>query len=178
MASIEVHGADEGSSPDRTIKQSDHVTRSGSWAITAALAIVFLWFGGLKFLSFEQQSLVGIISNNPLISWLYKIFGVAGGAIFLGVFEVTTGLLIAGRLLHPRLSVIGSAMGVWSFLLTISCMFTTPGVIQSGYEGTPALSALPGAFLLKDIVLLSACWWLLGTSLTELRNRRHTQPGR
>ncbi|UAJ10974.1 YkgB family protein [Glacieibacterium megasporae] len=174
MASTEASRPDETGPHNRTLWEGDDVERSGGWAITVALSIVFLWFGGLKFFSFEQQGLVGIISNNPLISWLYTLFGVAGGAIFLGVFEIASGLLIAGRLLDPRLSAVGSAMGVWSFLLTLSCMFTTPGVIQSGYEGTPALSALPGAFLLKDVVLLSACWWHLGTSLREMRQRRRT----
>lgn len=85
--------------------------RLGEWAVTVSSAIIFLWFGALKFLPFEAESLVGIISNNPLISWLYPLFGVTGGAQFLGVFEVTTGLLIAGRVFSPKLSVIGGAMG-------------------------------------------------------------------
>jgi uncharacterized membrane protein YkgB len=76
-------------------------------------------------------------------------------------------LLIAARLIDPRLSALGGAMGVWSFCLTLTCLFTTPGVIEKGYEGTLALSASPGGFLLKDIVLLAGCLWLVGTSLTE-----------
>ena len=148
------------------------VLRIAGWALTVTVSIIFLWFGWMKFIAFEQQSLVGLISNNPLISWLYALFGVAGGAMFLGVFEITTGLLIAARVLNPKLSAIGGAMGAWSFLLTISCLFTTPGVIQAGHEGTLALSALPGGFLLKDIVLFSACLWILGTSLSEVHARR------
>lgn len=61
-------------------------------------------------------------------------------------------------------------MGVWSFFLTITCMFTTPGVIQPGWEGTLALSPALGAFLVKDIVLFSACLWILGASLSEVRD--------
>ena len=148
------------------------VARVGGWAITFALTIIFLWFGTLKFVSFEQQALVGIISNNPLISWLYGVFGVAGGAKFLGTFELLTGLLIAGRAINPKLSVVGGAMGVWSFFLTLTCLFTTPGVIEKGYEGTLALSASTGLFLAKDIVLLASCLWVLGTSLAEARVRR------
>lgn len=149
----------------------ESITRVGGWAITVTLAVIFLWFGCLKFIGFEQQSLVGIVANNPLISWLYTLFGVAGGAMFLGVFEISTGLLIAGRFVNPRLSAIGAAMGVWSFFLTITCMFTTPGVIEKGWEGTLALSASVGAFLVKDIVLFSACLWLLGVSLSGTRAR-------
>ena len=147
------------------------VLRVGGWAITTSLAVIFLWFGSLKFIPAEQQDLVGIVSNNPLISWLYAAFGVAGGARFLGVFELLTGLLIAGRAINPKLSVLGGAMGVWSFCLTLTCLFSTPGVIEKGYEGTLALSASPGGFLLKDAVLLSGCLWLVGISLTEIRAR-------
>lgn len=154
-------------------QRGEAIARLGGWAITIMLAVIFLWFGSLKFIGFEQEGLVGIVANNPLISWLYVVFGKpAGGAMFLGVFELITGLLIAGRIVDPRLSAIGAAMGVWSFFLTVTCMFTTPGVIQPGWEGTLALSPGLGAFLVKDIVLLSACLWLLGASLTAVHNRR------
>ena len=158
---------------DRIAARGEDITRFGSFAITITLAVIFLWFGSLKFIGFEQEGLVGIISNNPLISWLYPVFGQpAGGAMFLGVVEITTGLLILGRIIDPRLSAIGGAIGVFSFFLTVTCMFTTPGVIQPGWEGTLALSPGLGAFLVKDIVLFSACLWLLGTSLTAVHARR------
>ena len=150
----------------------ERITRVGDWAITAALAIIFLWFGMLKFIPAEQQDLVGIVGNNPLISWLYSLFGVGGGAEFLGVFELTTGLLIAGRVVDSRLSAIGGAMGAWSFCLTLTCLFTTPGVIEKGFQGPLVLSASPGGFLLKDMVLLAGCLWLVGASLCEVSRRR------
>ncbi|QXQ06168.1 YkgB family protein [Sphingosinicellaceae bacterium] len=148
------------------------VARIGGWTITVALTIIFLWFGGMKFTPFEAEGLVPIISNNPLISWLYTLFGVQGGARFLGVFEIVTGLLIAARFVDPRASVLGGAMGAWSFVLTLSCIFTTPGVIAAGHEGTLNLSTAPGAFLLKDIVLFAACLWLIGNSLLEASDHR------
>lgn len=153
---------------DRAAAYGDAVSRLGGWASTATLVVIFLWFGSMKFIPFEAESLQPIISNNPLISWLYTLFGVAGGARFLGVFEIATGLLIAGRLVNPRLSAVGGAMGAWSFLLTTSCLFTTPGVIQPG--SVIGLGA-PGSFLVKDIVLFSACLWITGVSLVEIRTR-------
>ena len=153
---------------DRLGTYGDAVSRFGSWASTAALVIIFLWFGSMKFIPFEAQGLQPIISNNPLVSWLYTLFGVEGGAKFLGVFEIATGFLIAGRAINPKLSVLGGLMGAWSFILTVSCLFTTPGVIQAG--STIGLSA-PGSFLIKDIVLFSACVWILGVSLVETRVR-------
>lgn len=148
------------------------ITRIAVFCLIATVAIIFLWFGSLKFVPFEAAGLEGIIANNPLLSWIYILFGIQGGARFLGCFELLTGLLIAARFVDPRASALGGAMGAWSFLLTISCMFTTPGVIAAGHEGTLFLSTAPGAFLLKDIVLFSACLWIVGTSLTQLRLRQ------
>lgn len=113
--------------------------------------------------------------NSPLIAWLHGAFGVAGGARFLGVFEILTGLLIAGRLISPRLSAIGGAMGVVTFFITLTLMLTTPGVLQPGHPGPFFLSAVPGQFLLKDLGLFAACLWVLGTSLDEARARRRAK---
>ncbi len=146
--------------------------RYGGWAITAALAIIFLWFGCLKFTAYEESGVAGFIMNNPLIAWLHGVFGTGGGAKFLGVFEVLTGLLIAGRMFDARLGIVGGAMGVLTFLITLICMFTTPGVVQSGFDNPLALSAVPGQFLLKDLGLLAACLWILDDSLGEFRARR------
>ena len=96
------------------------------------------------------------------------LFGVTGGARFLGVFEIATGLLIAGRLVSPKLSALGGMMGAWSFLLTTSCLLTTPGVIQ---PGSAVWLGPAGSFLVKNIVLFSTCLWIVGASLVEMRNR-------
>lgn len=154
---------------DRLGVYGDALMQAGDWALTGTISLIFLWFGSLKFLNFEQQGLKPIISNNPLISWLYTVFGVAGGAQFLGVFEITTGILIACRLFNPKLSALGGAMGIWSFSLTVTCLFTTPGAFEPGY--VLALSPGVGAFLVKDIVLFSACLWILGASLRDVRTR-------
>ncbi len=166
MATTAAYGAGRGALLDRAVTLGDAVSRAGSWASTAAAVVIFLWFGCMKFIPFEAEGLQPIISNNPLISWLYALFGVAGGARFLGVFEIATGLLIAGRLVDPRLSALGGAMGAWSFVLTVSCLFTTPGVIQ---PGSVVGLGPTGSFFVKDIVLFSTCLWIVGVSLAEIR---------
>ena len=168
MATLTVARYNAGNVFDRLAMYGDAISRFGSWASTMTLVIIFLWFGIMKFIPFEAESLQPIISNNPLISWLYTLFGIYGGAKFLGVFEIATGFLIAGRLVSPKLSAVGGAMGAWSFVLTVSCLFTTPGVIQPG--SVIGLGA-PGSFLIKDIVLFSACLWIVGVSLVEIRSR-------
>lgn len=58
------------------------------------------------------------------------------------------------------------------FLGTLSFLFTTPGVIDTFANGFPVLSAKPGQFLLKDIVLLGVALWTLGESLVAGAVRR------
>ena len=158
--------------PDRIVVDRDGPARIGGYAITIALAIIFLWFGCLKFTEYEQSGVAGFIMNNPLIAWLHGVFGTGGGAEFLGVFEILTGALVAGSLVMPRLGVIGGVMGMLTFFVTLTCMFTTPGVVQFGFDNPLALSAVPGQFLLKDLGLFAACMWIAGTSLSTVRSRR------
>jgi uncharacterized membrane protein YkgB len=44
-------------------------------------------------------------------------------------------------------------------------LFSTPGW-EPSLNGFPALSALPGRFLLKDVVLLGGAIWSLGEALS------------
>jgi uncharacterized membrane protein YkgB len=76
---------------------------------------------------------------------------------------------------RSRISVIGSAMGILLFLGTLSFLFTTPGVTAG--SGFPVLSVLPGQFLLKDLVLVSASLWTLGDSLGAALPRRGAHRG-
>lgn len=48
----------------------------------------------------------------------------------LGILEISIGTLIAGRMLSPKLSVVGGALSAGLFFTTLSFMFSTPGVIE------------------------------------------------
>ena len=139
------------------------------WLVLYALVIVFLWFGGMKFTAYEASGIAPFISNSPIVGWLHELFGIAGASRFLGVYEVLTGILIALRPVSPRLSAIGGAMGIFTFLITCSFLLTTPGVAEPAAGGFPAISAIPGQFLLKDIVLLCVSLWVLTSSRAALR---------
>ena len=134
------------------------------------LVVVIAWIGALKYTSYEATSIQPLIAHSPIFSWLYSIFSVRAFAAVLGTAEIIAALLIAIRPLAPRLSALGSAMGVLLFLSTLSFLFTTPGATAAG--GFPVLSALPGQFLLKDLVLASAALWTLGDSLGATSARR------
>ena len=57
------------------------------------------------------------------------------------------------------------------FLTTLTFLITTPGWEQS-LGGFPALSTVPGQFVLKDVVLLGAALFTAGEALSAV------QPGR
>ncbi|KJZ67638.1 YkgB family protein [Pseudomonas fluorescens] len=142
----------------------------GTYGAYFALTVIYFWFGGMKFTHYEAQGLVPLVSNSPFLGWVYDIFSVDTFSSLLGVLEVSIGVLIAGRLLSPKLSLVGGVLSAGLFFTTLSFMFSTPGVIEPGL-GFPAITVAPGQFLLKDIGLLAASIFVAGHSLTELENR-------
>ncbi len=126
------------------------------------LAVVVGWIGLMKFTSYEAQGISPFVANSPLMSWVYGLMSVGGFSAVLGVVEVAIAILIAARPFSPRASALGSALAVGMFLTTLSFLVTTPGVWEPSAGGFPALSALPGQFLIKDLALLGISLWTLG----------------
>jgi uncharacterized membrane protein YkgB len=126
------------------------------------LAVVVGWIGLMKFTAYEAEGIRPFVANSPLMSWVYGSLSVRGFSAMLGVLEVAIALLIAARSFSPRASVLGSALAVGMFLTTLSFLVTTPGVWEPSAGGFPALSAIPGQFLIKDLALLGISLWTLG----------------
>lgn len=147
------------------------ITRLGEIAIFAALAIIYLWFGGMKFTAYEANGIHGFVSNSPLLSWMYNFMSIRGFSYFLGVLEIAIGLLIAARCVSPKLSVIGGVLSTGLFVTTLSFMLSTPMVFEPTI-GFPAISVVPGQFLLKDIGLLAASILVVGHSLSAIEGRK------
>lgn len=132
--------------------------------VFVSLPIVFFWFGGMKFTAYEANAIEGLLANSPFLSILLNLFGAQGAAGVIGAAELTIGGLIAARFVAPRLAIIGTAGAIATFLITISLFVTTPGVFLPDVGG-PAISVVPGQFLLKDLTLLAASVWALNDSL-------------
>ena len=139
------------------------LTSCGQLVSRYGLVVVLVWIGFGKYIKMESRVL---IEHSPLMSWIYHVFSVTTVARGLGTMEIVAALLIAVRPLWPRASAAGSALAVVLFMGTLSFLFTTPGVVGTHAAGLPVLSALPGQFLLKDLVLIGVALWTLGDSLT------------
>ena len=151
------------------------LTRSGQLVSRYGLVIVLAWIGFGKYVKMESRVL---IEHSPLMSWIYHLLSVTTVARGLGTMEIVAALLIALRPVWPRASAVGSALAVVLFVGTLSFLFTTPGVVATRAAGLPVLSALPGQFLLKDLVLIGVALWTLGDSLTAGRFTRAAGPRR
>jgi reactive chlorine resistance protein C len=137
--------------------------RVGGAVIRYGLALILVWIGALKFAEYEAAAIEGLVSNSPLLSWMYRVADVPTVAAVIGVVEIVLGCLIVIRPVAPRVSAMGSLGAILMFLTTLSFMLTTPGVWQPDH-GFPFLSAA-GQFLVKDLVLLGAAVWTAGEAL-------------
>ena len=63
---------------------------------------------------------------------------------------------------------LGGLLSAGLFVTTLSFMATTPGAFEPSL-GFPAISVVPGQFLLKDVGLLAVSLWILANSACRLR---------
>ena len=141
--------------------------RLGAFFIRYGLVLVLGWIGAMKFTAYEAEGIKTLVQTSPLMSWMYKVFSLQGASNVIGIAELTAAALIAIRPLAPKLSAIGSVLAVFTFLTTLTFLFSLPGWEKS-LGGFPALSG-SGGFLLKDTVLLGAALFTLGDSLSSKR---------
>ena len=130
-----------------------------------ALVVIFLWFGAMKFTAYEANGIAPFIAHSLLMSWLHALFGIKGASCVIGVLELSTAAALIVGARKPLFSALGAAMSAATYLITLSFFLTTPGVAEPTAGGFPSISAMPGQFLLKDLVLLAASLCLLGASL-------------
>ncbi len=157
---------------ETTVLDSDNsalrLERAGAIVLRYGLVLVLLWIGGLKFTVYEAKGIEPLVMNSPFLAWAYHAFGVFGVARLLGTIEIIVGSLILLRAINARLSALGSMAAALMFLITLSLLFSTPGVIAPGYS-FPVLSANVGQFVCKDLVLLGASIWTSGEALLASR---------
>jgi len=147
---------------DRYQTATNVVTRIGTLVSRYGLVVVLAWIGFGKYVKMEARVL---IEHSPLMSWVYDFLSVDAVAWCLGTTEIVAAVLIALHPLWPRVGIVGSALAVVLFLGTTSFLFTSPGVVATHAWGLPVLSAQPGQFLLKDLVLIGVAFSTLADSL-------------
>ena len=128
--------------------------------VRASMVILFLFFGYQKWFDYEAQLLIPFISNGPLISWLYPVFGIHGASWFLGFSEWSFGALLLSGSWNRKLGILGAIGSCFVFIGTFTIIPFIPGGWAASAGGFPAMNGNV-AFLMKDVVLFAASFYLL-----------------
>jgi uncharacterized membrane protein YkgB len=128
--------------------------------VRASMVIIFLFFGYQKWFEYEAQALIPYISNGPLIFWMYPVFGVRGATWFLGVSEWLFGALLFLGFWNKKLGILGALGSCFSFIATVTIIPFMPDGWAASAGGFPAMTEHV-AFLMKDLVLFAASFYLL-----------------
>ena len=139
---------------------------SSQHAMRFSIVLVLVWIGAMKFTAYEAGAIQGLIASSPLMSWLYEAGSVQGISNLIGVIEIATAIALAVGAWNRNAAIIGSSAAIATFTLTLTFLLSAPGW-EASLGGFPALSVVPGQFLLKDIVLLASSVWLLALALAE-----------
>ena len=128
--------------------------------LRTSMVIIFLFFGYQKWFAYEAQVLIPYISNGPLISWMYPVFGIRGASWFLGVSEWLFGALLFLGFWNKKLGILGALGSVVTFVGTVTIIPFMPDGWAASAGGFPAMAGnVP--FLMKDVVLLAVSIYLL-----------------
>ncbi|MEO1658708.1 MAG: DUF417 family protein [Pseudomonadota bacterium] len=153
------------------VKKAEAITHTiADRGLYIGLGTIFLVFGALKFSAYEAGAIAGLIANSPFVSFFQSFLSERALSGTIGTIELAVGALLFGRFISPKLSAIGAAGAIATFLLTFSFFFTTPGVFLPE-EGALIISVLPGQFLVKDLGLLLASVVVLSESVRAIRQK-------
>jgi len=136
-----------------------------------SVVLVLAWIGLMKFTSYEAEAIQGLVASSPLMAWLNAVLSVQGVANLIGVTDLLAAALLAARPWSARAGFAGAVLAIGIFTTTLTFLFTAPGW-EASLGGFPALSVVPGQFLIKDVVLLSVCVFLLIDAWKALQTTR------
>jgi uncharacterized membrane protein YkgB len=128
--------------------------------IRASMVIMFFFYGYQKWFEYEAKLLIPFISNDPLLSWLYPVFGIRGASWFLGVAEWIFGALLFLGFWNKKLGMLGAVGSIITFVATFTIIPFLPDGWAESAGGFPAMNGNV-AFVMKDIVILAASVYLL-----------------
>src|SRR5882762_11106117 len=126
------------------------------------MIVMLLWAGSYKMTAPGAEGIVPLVSNSPLISWHFKIFGPYKGSDLIGLTEITAALLFIAGYLRPKAGIVGGFIASIMFFTTSTMVMTTPDAIISvpGIHGMRYMSFM-GLFLFKDVISLGASVYLI-----------------
>ena len=134
--------------------------------IRAAMVFTFFAFSIQKWNQYTIEMLVPMISHSPVVFWLLPVFGVRGAGYFLATTETIFGALIFLGYWSPRLGILGALGSIVTFIGTTTIVPFLPDGWAQEAGGFPIMT-LPLGFLMKDVLVLAASFYLLKQDLVR-----------
>jgi uncharacterized membrane protein YkgB len=158
-------------SADLSKKAKSTLTKLAAWVSehnipflisSIGMIVMLLWAGSYKMTAPGAEGIVPLVSNSPLISWQFKLFGPYVGSDLIGLTEITAAILMIAGYLKPKAGVIGGVIASVMFFTTSTMFITTPGTIIAvhGIRYMRYMS-LTGLFLFKDVIALGVSFYLI-----------------
>jgi reactive chlorine resistance protein C len=129
------------------------------------LVAILLMFGLYKFTATEAEAIKPMIDNSFLFNWMNSLFDIRVISKIIGVVEIIAAIGIGSRFYNPHIAFYGSILGSCIFFITLTFLFTTPGLIAKS-----EWLWLPDGFIIKDLVLLGFCLWSTGEAYTKINS--------
>lgn len=155
---------------ERVARAGDAVSRAGLAGLRVTTAGVLGWIGAMKFTAYEAGAIEGLVASSPFLGWLYDVASLQAVSNAIGTVEIVTALALLAGFRSAAAALGGAVLAAATFAVTLSFLFTAPGW-EASLGSFPALSVVPGQFLLKDAVLLAAGVLLAGEALGRLGRR-------
>ena len=133
-----------------TVQESKNLlSRIGYYISLFGAALILLWIGIFKFTPTEAAAIKPLVENHFLTFFVYKIISVQAVSNLIGMIEIIIALLL---IFSAKFAVLKKYAGIGmivTFLVTLSYLFTTPGIWKI-VDGVPVTDF----FILKDLMLL------------------------
>src|ERR1700744_2656682 len=156
------------SSANLSEQPKSNLTRLAAWisdhkipflVSSIGMIVMLLWAGAFKMTRPGAEGITPLVSNSPLISWHFKLFGPYVGSDIIGLTEWTAALLIITGYFKPKAGILGGFIATGMFFTTSTMIITTPGTITH-VNGIGYMSFL-GLFLFKDVIALGVSLYLI-----------------
>src|SRR6202047_3062453 len=71
------------------------------------MIVMLLWAGKFKMTAPGAEGIVPLVSNSPLTSWQFKLFGPYVGSDLIGLTEIAAAILFIAGYLIPKAGIVG-----------------------------------------------------------------------
>jgi uncharacterized membrane protein YkgB len=156
------------SSDDLLPKAKSNLTRLAAWIndrnipfliCSIGMIVMLLWAGSYKLTAPGAEGIVPLVSNSPLVSWHFKLFGTYLGSDLIGLAEITAAVLMVAGYVRPKAGIVGGLITSVMFFTTSTMLLSTPGA-TTVVHGIRYMSFL-GLFLFKDVISLGVSFYLV-----------------